>query len=205
MDADLMNICTLNSEEFETITLYENGTACEVDTLTGNKKEPEKLTLIDPSSGYTQAEDLTYKSIIDAISGKVIQTNSHSSLGDVRILTEVTTNAELQAIFAGWCVLEGGVEKYVWSIDGGKTWNDFTGNDTLTNPKKDVMDHVGEPLNKMENAGVKGRFQENGNLVADLSAYAGQTVTVYVANANVVDGSFNAVVPMFTITANVPQ
>ena len=39
----------------------------------------------------------------------------------------------------------------------------------------------------------------------DLSAYAGQTVTVYVANANVVDGSFNAVVPMFTITANVPQ
>jgi hypothetical protein len=38
------------------------------------------------------------------------------------------------------------------------------------------MKFAGDPLKSMENAGVKGRFQENGHLVADLSAYEGQTL-----------------------------
>jgi hypothetical protein len=173
MDSDLMTICTLNAEDFETITLYENGAACKVDTLTG---KADRITLIDPSSGYTKAENLTYKTMVDTINGTRAASTSHSTHKNVRILTDISTGAKLQLEFAGWCVLEGGIEKFVWSIDGGKTWYDFAGNDTLTNPGTDIMKFAGDPLKSMENAGVNGRFQDNGHLVADLSAYEGQTL-----------------------------
>ena len=39
----------------------------------------------------------------------------------------------------------------------------------------------------------------------DLSAYAGQTVTVYVGFANIVDGQIEAVRLIYNITANVPE
>ena len=40
------------------------------------------------------------------------------------IFTGIPVKTSLK--FSGWAAVEGGIEKYVWSVDYGKTWHDFT-------------------------------------------------------------------------------
>ena len=92
-------------------------------------------------------------------------------------------------VLGGWCVVEGGVDSYVWSADGGKTWN------TLTNygrgpadANEDMANAAYARSNKTYEFSVgadtvNGTFQgKEGNnptgLCIDLEAYAGETVNV---------------------------
>ena len=78
---------------------------------------------------------------------------------------------------AGWCGVDGGVAKYVWSADGGKTWNEFTGD--VAKARKAIVEaaqqRCGVTFADLELSKTNGAFQGSG-ITADLSAYAGQTV-----------------------------
>ena len=87
----------------------------------------------------------------------------------------------------GWAIVEGGVDKYVWSADLGKTWYDCTGVPTTAgiNTEQRACWYDGKmeadsTLNK--NAWFEGSGGEaltgNNMLTADLSKYVGQAVDV---------------------------
>ena len=78
---------------------------------------------------------------------------------------------------AGWCGVDGGVSKYVWSADGGKTWNEFTGEAKKASKAivEAAQQRCGVTFADLELSKTKGAFQGAG-LCADLSAYSGQTV-----------------------------
>ena len=85
---------------------------------------------IDETSGYTES-NLYYWSALDMINGMGADgANSYNNRGGdskngVDVISyngETFTNNWL--VFSGWTVVDGGISKYVWSADEGKTWND---------------------------------------------------------------------------------
>ena len=95
------------------------------------------------------------------------------------MLEGYNATAEMQFSVAGWCGVDGGVAKYVWSADGGKTWNEFTGEAKKASKAivEAAQQRCGVTFADLELSKTNGAFQGNG-LVADLSAYAGQTVNL---------------------------
>ena len=94
-------------------------------------------------------------------------------------------------VLSGWCVVDGGVAKYVWSADGGKTWNDVDLRiyPSLSNASQEVINAANNYLGTAFEASqiTNAMFQGAANLedllkvagiAADLSGYAGQTVDV---------------------------
>ena len=138
MDDSLANITKL-SQDCKDITLIEGSVTTQIDPATGEKIDltvriPE--VLVDPSSGYTKAS-LEYGAQIDYINGVLVSTTGGTKKGTVGIMhnastiadrsvTDCATVAGYNLVFGGWCVVEGGVDHYVWSADGGKSWNKIT-------------------------------------------------------------------------------
>ena len=118
------------------------------------------------------------------------------------IFRTVTSN---NITFNGWMARKVPFNSVVYKIvDANGVETAWTVNEgAIVTPEAGLADIVIGWMNSPESQGAAFVYRHGVSI--DLSAYAGQTVTVYVANANVVDGSFNAIVPMFTITANVPQ
>jgi hypothetical protein len=91
---------------------------------------------------------------------------------------------------SGWVIAEGGVEKYVWSADGGKTWNEAplykrSAFEAATDAHFSAVTDISTTnyvINDQAASNVNVRFQgsktgaESSGIVADLSAFAGQTV-----------------------------
>lgn len=89
---------------------------------------------------------------------------------------------------SGWAVLKGGVQKYVWSADGGVTWHDMTFNgssDTsviseaqkgINQTTKQQTDDVagGFIYNVFTNEDAVNNNFSNGTLIADISPYKHQ-------------------------------
>ena len=61
----------------------------------------------------------TYGPIYDA-GNKVVAIGGHDSSGN-----SIKGINDYKIYLDGYCVVKGGVEKYVWSADGGKTWHDM--------------------------------------------------------------------------------
>ncbi len=87
---------------------------------------------------------------------------------------------------AGWAMVYGGIEKYVWSADGGKTWHDATlyNRDTIQNASEGIIRAAegGTATSGFDeftaNAVFQGAAGIPSGICADLSAYAGETVQV---------------------------
>lgn len=87
---------------------------------------------------------------------------------------------------SGWNLVTGGVSKYVWSADGGKTWHDaFKYNDKAWETSSDAIkttavSRSGDSTIALyaDNTCFQGT---NRGVAADLSAYAGKTVNVTIA------------------------
>ena len=94
---------------------------------------------------------------------------------------------------AGWAVAKGGVEKYMWSADGGKTWNecflynrdgfsDVTGNAGIYNSAKQFFSSTGYDVGTHPDKIVfQGTEGAPSGICADLAEFAGQTVDVVFA------------------------
>ena len=204
IDSDLKAICELPqiSKHFDTITLNKSGRTFDIDVATGEVDgdiEEKVVTYIDPSSGYTKSE-LAYGSIIDSINGaSVTSLNSYKSKRVVTHHKGATVTKEIALSIAGWCAVDGGVNKYVWSADGGKTWNDCIGNDTLQDATDAIIQNAQSGSSKFADSTASkknSKFQAgNGPLTIDLSAYAGETVNIVLAA--VTESDTKALIPLY--------
>lgn len=184
MHASLEDICTLNAEAFEFITLYENKKPFHLNTVTFEKKGDNGF---GPDADIV-ISDLTFFARLDSVSGTVTKAAALSKNKAPTTVKNMGVGADLQMKIAGWCVIDGGVSKYVWSIDGGKTWNDFTGcvdadDDIYNSASKQVQGYYdGAPDFADKAASVKnGAFQSKNPITIDLSAHEGETLTVILA------------------------
>ena len=180
MDSSLEDICDLNAEDFDTITLYEGGNSVEVDTESYLKLIK---TYLDPSSGYAEADNV-FGAQIDSINGKSVNKGSNSKDG-ITVISGAKIDSSFHLTVNGWCAVEGGVSKYIWSADGGKTWNDCGNTDKVADAYDEIVKVAAgragiESFSDFEASKKNGSFQASG-LAIDLSAYRGKTVDVVLA------------------------
>ena len=143
IDADLKDICDLESEGFKTVSLYEKGKITEIDTATGEKYQKE---YVSPESGYVQSE-ISFGAVLDFISGIPSNAPSDTSKGGIVSIYNATVTRDYSLVIQGWCAADGGIEKYVYSVDGGKTWLDVGGK--FTTPTDEAIVNLAQ-----KNAGV---------------------------------------------------
>jgi hypothetical protein len=112
-----------------------------------------------------------------------------------------TTIAGSLITLSGWALMEGGVEQYVWSADGGKTWNEapLYKKDAFTAATDDFFSAVttisttSYVIKDKTASNVNCRFQgsntgaDSAGIVADLSAYEGKTVDLTFAAVSKAD------------------
>ena len=98
-------------------------------------------------------------------------------------------------VVTGWTAVNGGVEKYVWSVDGGATWNNVVfhnksefsaiGSAHLGVANAQISGHgtidTSATPNSLYGSGIGFEPDKASGIAADLSAYSGQTVDVIFA------------------------
>ena len=211
MDSDLDKIIELNSD-FEYLTYVEGNAKYKLLTATGeivdfNGNTPDvggcedqKDNYIAENSGYS-ASDKAYWSCLDMINGRgengnaLILRNSGSSKNGVAVFEHNgSTVGDSKMIFSGWCVVNGGISKYVWSVDGGVTWHDATPNVYSLLPDADTAilnSATGNLCITLEPGSEKNSVFQGGlnnpdpasvaGIYADLSDYLGETVNLTLA------------------------
>jgi len=190
----LEDILKINADS-ETVMLVNGNENIIIDTKTGEEYVAPAKSYIDASSGYTKS-DVVYYGTIDMING--MGGNATHFTGVVgrtgKDLIELkhsgTTISGSKLVFTGWAIANGGIEKYVWSADGGKTWHDAVsynggsaGNaqqahlDILKNLLGGVEPASGSNIGVHFQSGVGAGANVSG-YAADLSEYVGQKVNV---------------------------
>ncbi len=164
---------------------------------------PIPTEMIDPASGYTRST-LFYAGILDGVNG-LTGTNSYcnhavganivplsnTTIADDNVVDSATVKGT-NLVIHGWLVVQGGVEKYVWSADGGKTWHDVEMyNRTVTESAsedmlKNATSRNGNTFTFTTADAANGKFQgldakNPRGISADLSDYVGQAVNVIFA------------------------
>lgn len=176
--------------------------------LNGNEIEGEEIIeggyiAQNNNRGYRESKT-SYVSGIDFINGigdkdpsdpAFNAYRSHEVIGVKEIEFDGPTFGNAYLALAGWTCVYGGVEKYVWSADGGKTWYDATiypadkklasatggiknagdGHFTSQVPgfDKDTYDQV-----NYENSVYQGGANSPAGIAAHLTDYVGKTVDV---------------------------
>ena len=115
-------------------------------------------------------------------------TNSHKALDKIAYEGKTVDGGKLA--LAGWAVAEGGIAKYMWSADGGKTWqecglynrdgfHDVTSNQGILDSANQFFSASGYKVSEHPDKIVfQGSEGIPSGISADLSAYVGQTVDV---------------------------
>lgn len=134
---NLEDICKLNGNsgaayyaEFGAVAgMLDFATGEIVDKASEETESPNPESYIDPESGWKESE-LKYQSAIDYINGKGDGDGSYDQRGGtsgkgIDVLTfDGPTAGNAYLAIAGWTVIDKGVQKYMWSADDGKTWNE---------------------------------------------------------------------------------
>ena len=182
MDASLEEICRLNQNEFASLPIHAGSLAGSIDTFTF---ETYFDIVISPDA-IVKLSTLPYGSALDSANGVKQAINVGSKEGGPKEAISVSVGADLTLTLKGWCIVGGGVSKYVWSADGGLTWNDFGNQDSLARAPENYLG-VAKALSSSkgyENAEASlqnSSFQGTNGITIDLSAYAGKTVDIVVA------------------------
>ncbi len=194
---DFMNAGTIPEDAFidiEYIGFFNSAAEAQAYDAENYQNKEE---YIDPSSSYTKS-NLAYCSALDMINGMgangaatLSARGGSSKTGVDRILYGGTTFEDNCLVFSGWSVVDGGISKYVWSVDDGKTWNDATlyGRSSIFNAGDSVITAAQQKLGitfaDAASTKVKASYQcaagsgKNCNgIAADLSDYEGQWVDV---------------------------
>lgn len=202
MSDELSDICELNKSG--TGEMYRSGSVVGLlDFATGNIRNPgpnsstDPEDYIDPSSGWT-ATSVRYSGMIDYINGEGDGDGAYNARGgntnkgvDLFDLNNVPVEGN-KLVLTGWAIAEGGIDKYMWSADGGVTWHECVlygresfqilnasdgiaaaANSFFASSGYNVLEHP----DKIVFQGTEG---VPSGVTADLSAYAGQTVDVIV-------------------------
>ena len=171
IDTDIMNICELEKEKFKTVSLFENGKATAIDTLTG---EATFDSLFVEDSVYTEFDTL-FGGQTDCVNG-VANVKAPNNMDGFATFYSISPMDNNTIWISGWNVVEGGAAKYVWTADRGATWNDCGGGFQNAH---DVMLSVGQlktgsVFANPELAKKNGDFQPQG-LIIDLTKYKDST------------------------------
>ena len=174
---NLEDICALEKDNFEKITLIEGGSPIELITATCKKNIK---TYFAEGADFTRSE-VAFGARLDYISGVFAELSSTSIKG-MSIYSSATVSKELAIGVAGWCGVDGGVNKYVYSTDGGLTWIDvesetFSAGDAIVNT---AQGNAGVTFKDFEASRKNGAFQAGG-IKLDLSHCKGETVNVLFA------------------------
>ena len=181
--------------EFETLDFYNSKGEVKLNTTTGEAidppaDEPDDTPIVkpgdkqyvDPSSGYTVA-DVPFFGVIDSIGDYKLNASGNFADG-IAVISNLNATVGKTAVIGGWCAIEGGAQKYLWSADGGKTWHEpvnpsyGSASDAIINHAQGKLTNaLGKSFNFKDTSAAKknGAFQ-GPKLTVDLSAYAGQTV-----------------------------
>ena len=144
----------------------------------------------DAGSGESKVSFTTFKSIqvggsCSSAGGYARRADFSKKYEDIRtIYTAIPVKTTLK--FTGWAMVDGGIHKYMWSADYGKTWNDFsedqitlsdnnfTTNTAMASQRKNWFDGIST---------TDSAFNKNGifALSVPLGEYVGQVVDVIVA------------------------
>ena len=76
-------------------------------------------------------------------------------------------NGNYKISLSGYCAAKGGVEKYVWSADGGKTWNDMTGGTVSSFNGSAADNYVSKYCEKFVDQAFVGRADNTSTYVQD--------------------------------------
>ena len=202
MADSLEDICNIN-DNVGTGDFYKGGIIIgSVNFATGKAPDLSDKTdpayYVDPDSGWT-VSGIRYASMIDFINGKGDGDGPYNSRGtntgkpvDTIEFNGSTVDGGKLAL-AGWAIAEGGIEKYMWSADGGKTWNecslynraafsDVTGNPGIYDSANHFFSSTGyDVATHPDKIVFQGEEGTPSGVCADLSAYSGKTVDVVFA------------------------
>jgi hypothetical protein len=146
---------------------------------------------VDPASPY-KVSNVKYASTLDMLNGGERITKVFNQSDKVFTVVHYygKTLSEAKLLFSGWALVEGGIEDYIWSVDGGKTWQSakllnvggvWSAGDAHLNTAES---RLGITLDREASKamcnfqGAIGRGENSSGLYADLSAYIGETVSV---------------------------
>ena len=182
MDASLEEICKLNQDEFEELPIHAGSLVGSVKTFTF---ETYFDIVISPDADI-KLSALPYGSALDSANGVKQAINVGSKEGGPKEALPIGVATDLTVTLKGWCIVGGGVEKYVWSADGGLTWNDCGNLAALTAaPEKNLGAAKALSSSKgyedIEASLRNSSFQSSAGLTVDLSEYEGKTVSVIIA------------------------
>ena len=160
------------------------------------------LCTLEDVSCPTAVSDAYFGSDVK-VNGSITPTPRYpSTKNGIGVISGATVDENNQIKVQGWCVVDGGVSKYVWSVDG-INWYDVTllDGDYVKIPGNSEVDaivsggqtHSGKTFTDLEGAKTNARFV----IHIDLSEYAGSTVAVTFAAVPVKDAE--KVTPILTI------
>lgn len=124
-----------------------------------------------------------YNGHVDFINGAQHSLNAYRTNTDpltciVPSVDGITLGSDCRLTLTGWALVNGGQDKYFWSVDG-INWFEFTGG-RYSNTGPEHAEHA----RVYENANVTSVDPTNGvfeDMFVDLSDYRGRTINVYVA------------------------
>ena len=162
-------------------------------------------SVFDESSAYAEI-NLTFGSQLDSFNDVARIAASGSALEIIRVdnlstyvcTTEDGTTYDYAIKIKGWAMVDGGVSKYVWTADGGKTWNDcaghwYEGNDAMIVAAGNRTDaDFGDAKATKKNGGFQGK-----GVIIDLSSYKDSTEPLDIYFCAVPDGSPDRVVILY--------
>ena len=160
------------------------------------KKDAGEFIDASNAQGFS-ASKLHYFARIDTVNGfgpdfqvgKAFDAGSNDLSGIVTVTYGYSSSSDKMCTISGWNLVEGGVERYVWSADGGKTWHNVsdarrnikTASEAMVNYTKTKYSVNVDFSAHLENSSYQGSrdgLETASGISADLSAYAGQTVNV---------------------------
>ena len=197
---------------FAAVPEKDTSTLCLIAYITGVSVVADEEAVTGPiyneyvkeGSGYS-VSTLQYAACIDRINTTKFGSHVNSNSTTVPSLAfnsfpianygsaNNTTTAGNHLVFAGWAVVRGGIQKYVWSADGGLTWQEIelygrAAPETVTNNilSSNRVQNLGYTFSENTD-GANSMFQGPSDfsvvkgLSANLSSYSGQTVDVIFA------------------------
>ena len=218
-DLDTLRLLPVNSDVesmtfvMQSRTMFINVKTGEITDTEGGTSDSEISYIFNPSSliaadnaqGYT-ASDTNYFARVDSINGfgpsgstsEAYDMGSNDKNGVASFKYSGRSTSDKKIVFAGWNLILGGVEKYVWSADGGKTWHDVivVGISSISSASEGILNYTKNKYGSgvdfspyTENSSYQGNFGTPTGIGADLKDYAGQTVNVTFAAVSAQDNS----------------
>lgn len=169
-------------------TQFESESEDISESFTESATETSSISQTEDASESEIEEDPQYKNTslpfvahCDFIGEETVGKTIHSKSTHNCVLNGYSTDRSSLLRLSGWCIIEGGVSKYVWSMDGGKTWNDIGGNRNYGNSAMiDAAQNALDYTFESDFTRVNAHFQGCGTLVIDLYDYCGETVNIII-------------------------